>query len=131
MKYPLLLLFIVLVSIGYAQTDTVKAGGEIEFTEKFHDFGDVVQGDSVQYVFKFKNTGNAPVKIDHVVSTCSCTPVVGDTTRIYQPGEMGEILVKFRSAGKQGIIQRPVTVFYNNMQSNTRVSIRLNVIPGK
>lgn len=37
----------------------------IEFEEEVFDFGDIVEGESVEHLFKFKNTGKNPLVISH------------------------------------------------------------------
>ena len=50
----------------------VTAPGEapdIEFEELIHDFGKVDQGDMIEHVFKFKNTGKGELIIERVKSS--------------------------------------------------------------
>ena len=41
----------------------------IQFNEVSHDFGRVVQKDSIEYVFEFSNTGNQPLIIEKLTSS--------------------------------------------------------------
>src|SRR5690606_37497406 len=45
----------------------------ITFEESSFDFGTIDQGTNVEHVFKFKNTGDAPLMIVNAKSSCGCT----------------------------------------------------------
>jgi hypothetical protein len=121
---------------GYSQAE--KDSAEITFEKTFHDFGDIIEGDSVEYIFKFTNTGKDALEIDRIISSCSCTPAIGDTLPI-PPGGTGEIKVGFKSqAGKHmGIINKQVSIFSNAKKDKSSknpfqmLRIRLNVLPKK
>ncbi len=82
---------------------TVKADGPLlAFAEKSHDFGDIKQGEKVSYTFKFKNTGNAPLIISNVQTTCGCT-VSNWTKEPVAPGKTGEVSGHFLTAAPQDV----------------------------
>ncbi|HEY9044852.1 MAG TPA: DUF1573 domain-containing protein, partial [Ohtaekwangia sp.] len=56
-KYLFLVVVLGLAASAFAQTAKVS-GPVITFEKKTHDFGQIVQGDKVENVFKFTNTGN-------------------------------------------------------------------------
>jgi len=101
----LLLLFSVFamtITFAQAQDAMEDAVGEpapiMTFEKKFIDLGEVKKGEKRQTVFKFKNTGNAPLEID-LISACDCTTT--DYPRLpVMPGESGEIDVIFDSSEK-------------------------------
>ncbi|MFN6944366.1 MAG: DUF1573 domain-containing protein [Cytophagaceae bacterium] len=133
MKKLLCLCFVLfaLSSIGFAQTtDDTKKGPEITFVEKSKDFGDIIEGDTVQHVFKFKNTGTEPLVISDVVTTCGCTAPSWSKQPV-MPGQSGEITVMFKSAGKSGRQNKVVTVLSNATNHRSTVSIITNVLPKK
>jgi hypothetical protein len=128
-----LFLFIASFANGQEKSDSLK-GPHIIFEKLHHDFGDVLQGEEVSISFKFTNTGSDSLAIFNALSTCSCTPVIRDTSKKYAPGESGEIIVIFKTKDKEGIQHKVVTVFSNavNVKSGlSRLSIRVNVIPRK
>jgi hypothetical protein len=57
---------ILVVLAGVLAAQEVK-GPRIEAKEVKHDFGKVVQGTTVSYVFEVRNTGSEPLVIDRVV----------------------------------------------------------------
>lgn len=127
--FAIVLLFS-LVSVLKAQEvgDTSKMA-VITFTELEFDAGDVLEGDTVKHTYQFTNTGNAPLKIEKIITTCSCTAGIFDTSRIIAPGEKAEISVTFTTAGKTGRQHRSITVISNAKNKYARVLLNLNVTP--
>jgi len=83
--------------------------GIIEFEETKYEFGEIVQGDTVEYTFKFKNTGLGPLKILAARGSCGCT-VPSYSKQAIAPGAKGEVFVRFKSAGKRGMQNKTVTL---------------------
>jgi hypothetical protein len=94
-----------------------KTYADFTFEETEFDFGTIGQGDVVKHSFKFTNTGDAPLMISDIKTTCGCT-TPQYTKDPVGPGESGEILVQFNSAGKAGVINKRVTI-YANVQGGT------------
>lgn len=130
MKHIVLFFFVLLLTVvSFAQTtEGSKTGPVITFAEKTHDFGDIAQGEKIEYVFKYQNTGNQPLVISDVITTCQCTAKQWSKSPV-MPGKSGQITVSFDSAGKMGIQNKVVTIQSNATNSTERVSIRVNVLP--
>ncbi|MFL5730240.1 MAG: DUF1573 domain-containing protein [Cytophagaceae bacterium] len=111
-----------------AQNQEIFSGPVISFAEKSFDFGDIKQGSIVSHIFKFKNSGNAPLIIKDVKSTCGCT-IPEFSKGPIMPGAEGEISVTFNSLGKQGINNKSVQVESN--APPVLLGIRVNVLPKK
>jgi hypothetical protein len=112
---------------GVVQTKATSVA-KITFDEKSHDFGDIYQGDKVEYTFKFKNTGTEPLIISSVQTTCGCTATDWTKTPV-APGKTGEVAATFNSAGKMGQQNKVISV-YSNAGLET-VSIVTNILPAK
>jgi hypothetical protein len=82
------------------------------FEEESYDFGKIKQGESIQYAFKFKNTGKTPLIISNATATCGCTVPEPPKDPIL-PGAEGVINVVFNSAGKIGVQDKIITVTSN------------------
>ncbi|MDH4404341.1 MAG: DUF1573 domain-containing protein [Flavobacterium sp.] len=107
-KTILLLAFIAFTKIGFAQS-----GAKIEFLNKDNtiDYGTVSKdSDSGLRTFEFKNTGDAPLIISNVQSTCGCTVPTKPTEPI-MPGMIGKIDVKYNM--NPGPIRKTITVESN------------------
>ena len=126
MKIIVSLILILGSLILKAQTREANASSPIiTFIEKAHDFGDITEGEKVSYIFKFKNTGTAPLLISDVVSKCGCTSPQYSKVPV-MPGGCGEITIIFNSAGKQGIYNKTVGIQSNAVPVN--LFIRVNVL---
>ena len=112
------------------QTTASQSGPVITFAEDSHDFGDIFQGDKVEHIFKFENTGTEPLIISNVQVTCGCTTKSFPRDPI-MPGGNGEINIMFNSAGKMGKQNKIITVVSNAVASSTKISITTNVLPKK
>lgn len=125
-------------SVSYGQVeegDAITAGDVVAqgtpaftFEEKDHDFGDITEGDVVETVFTFTNTGDAPLIISHAQGSCGCTVPEWPRTPI-QPGESNQIKVSFNSANKGGVTKKNVTLTANTVPTSTVLTIKANVQP--
>jgi len=95
---------------------------KIEFEESEFDFGTIAQGTPVEHIFKFKNTGEAPLVIVDAKSSCGCT-VPEKPDGPIAPGATGELLVKFNGAGK-GQVNKTVTVTANTESGKEMIKIK-------
>jgi len=115
-------------------TETVNAGqatGEVPvmtFTEKEFDFGTIKEGDKVEHVFTFTNTGKADLVIVDAKGSCGCTVPVFKKEPI-KPGETSEMKVTFDSTGKPGAQQKSVNITANTASGNELLTIRAQVTP--
>ena len=107
----------------------VKPDGPLpsfEFTEETHDFGNIQEGEIVEHVFKFTNTGDATLIISSATASCGCTVPVWPKEPI-AVGEEGEIQVRFNSKNKPGIQNKTVTITANTYPKINRLKIKANV----
>ncbi|UXX80079.1 DUF1573 domain-containing protein [Reichenbachiella carrageenanivorans] len=98
------------------------------FNEESHDFGTINEGDEVEHIFAFTNTGDAPLIISSATGSCGCTVPEWPKEPI-GIGEKGEIKVKFNSRKKPGIQNKTVTITSNTYPKQTRIKIKANVTP--
>lgn len=90
-----------------------QVGAKIEFLNKENtiDYGTVsAESDNGIRTFEFRNTGDAPLIITNVQSTCGCTVPTKPTEPIL-PGMTGKIDVKYNM--KLGPIRKTITVESN------------------
>jgi len=103
-------------------------GARITFEEETHDFGDISQGDKLEYVYVFENSGTEPLILSNVLTTCGCTATDWPHDPI-APGRSGEINVTFDSSGKMGKQNKVITVVSNAINSQERIKLITNVLP--
>lgn len=96
---------------------------EMTFEEQEFDFGTIQANEAQEHVFKFTNTGKAPLVITNATSTCGCTVPTYPKNESIAPGEGGEMLVKFNGAG-QGQVTKTVTVSANTEKGTEQLRIK-------
>ncbi|WP_149275177.1 DUF1573 domain-containing protein [Pareuzebyella sediminis] len=97
------------------------------FEETEHDFGTIEQGTPQETIFKFTNTGDAPLIITNATSSCGCT-VPDPPKDPIAPGESGELLVKFNGSG-QNQVTKTITVTANTEKGSEMLRIKAFVNP--
>lgn len=120
-KLLLLFAFVAVNAVSFGQS-----GAKIEFLNKDNtiDYGTVTkESDSGIRTFEFKNTGDAPLIITNVQSTCGCT-VPSKPTEPILPGKIGKIEVKYNM--NPGPIRKTITVESNaiNVESG-RIALKI------
>jgi hypothetical protein len=103
---------------------------KLSFEKVEHDFGTIKEGEIVQHIFKFKNSGNSPLVITNASGTCGCTVPEWPKEPI-APGKSGEIKVSFNSKGKSGVEEKEVYVMANTIPNKTTVRIKSLVLSKK
>lgn len=102
----------------------VWAAPQIAVENLNYNFGKILQGDQVEYVFRFRNTGDQVLQVGNVRSSCGCTAALLSATRI-APGDMGELRTTFDSTRFKGGIHKTVTIDTNDPQQS-QVSFALS-----
>lgn len=110
----MMILFIGLVSFAVKAQD---GKAEIEFKTEVIDYGEIAKGSDGVRQFEFKNTGDAPLVISRVYSSCGCTIPKKPEAPI-GPGETGVIEVKYDTK-RVGPIRKTITVTSNAASSPT------------
>ena len=83
-----------------------------------HDFGRLTEGSKTEHTFRFQNTGDQPLIINKVRSSCGCTAALLSSDRL-APGEWGELKTRFNSRGFQGTVNKTVTLYSNDPEQPT------------
>lgn len=107
----------------------VEGSPQITFKEKSHDFGTIKEGEVVETVFEFSNTGNAPLIISKIKASCGCTVPSNWSKEPIQPGEESSFSVKFNSTNKPNRQSKTVTINSNAGKGVDNVTIKLMVTP--
>lgn len=99
----------------------------IQFEKTHHNFGNIQEGEVVEYNFKFTNVGDGDLLISEATATCGCTVPQVPKYPI-APGKSDVIQVRFDSGGKKGQVTKTVTVRANTTPSETKITIGAFVI---
>jgi len=85
-----------------------------------YDFGSILQGQVVEYSFRFQNSGDDVLEIGAVRTSCGCTAALLSAKRL-SPGEVGELNLKFNSQGFRGKVHKTIEIDTNDPQRPTVV----------
>jgi hypothetical protein len=121
-KLSTLLLLCIFAFHSNAQEKTAK----IEFESTVIDYGTIEKGADGVRVFKFTNTGDAPLIVSKVKSSCGCTVPKKPEGPIL-PGESGEIQVKY-DTNRVNPIRKTITVTSNADTPTVALKIKGTVI---
>jgi len=121
-KMKKIVIIALIAIVGFAQQANAQA--KIEFKSETIDYGEIAKGSDGVRVFEFTNTGDEPLIISQVKSSCGCT-VPSKPDGPIAPGESSTISVKYDTK-RVGPIRKTVTVY-----SNAEVPIKSLKIKGK
>jgi len=123
MKNFLMLLFVGVLGFAVqAQDKTAK----IEFKQQVIDYGEIAKGSDGLRVFEFTNTGDVPLVVSDVRSSCGCT-IPKKPENPIAPGETGKIEVKY-DTNRVGPIRKTITVQSNADTPTVAIKIKGKVL---
>jgi hypothetical protein len=131
MRLPVYTLIILLLAAGCGEAGSSKGslqGSEngqqndstqftnIQWQEQKLDFGKIAEGQKLEVVYHFTNTGTRPLIISKVEPGCGCT--VAETPKEpIAPGNEGLIKAAFDSNGRIGSQHKSIMVYANTRGS--------------
>jgi len=117
------------LELAKERDNEIKVGGaKIKFEKTEHDFGTINEGEIVDTVFSFKNSGKSELIITSAKGSCGCTVPEWPKEPI-MPGEEGQIRVKFNSDKKPNLQQKTITLVTNTEQGKEILKIKAQVTP--
>lgn len=105
-----------------------KDAGKFKFKEETHDYGEVPEGPTAETDFEFKNVGKKPINISEAHGSCGCTVPKWPHEPI-MPGKKGVIHVTYNTQGRQGPIDKSVTINSDAQQKPMVLHIKGTVKP--
>ena len=119
---------IILLTVIGLMTFAVQAQNKakIEFKQETIDYGEINKGADGIRVFEFTNTGNAPLVISDVKSSCGCTVPEKPDAPI-APGATGQIKVKYDTK-RVGPIRKTITVYSNADEPVKAIKIKGTIL---
>lgn len=119
----LVLVFCVFVSSSWA------AAPKIEVEQQNFNFGRIYQGEKVEHTFSFENTGDAPLNVEKVRTSCGCTAALL-SAEVIGPGERGGVRTTFDSARFRGDVIKTIYLYTDDpLRPVTQLYLRGNVQP--
>ncbi|WP_455169463.1 DUF1573 domain-containing protein [Aegicerativicinus sediminis] len=125
-----LLLFLLMTSFSSrAQENVTDKAGELTFKSETIDYGKIAVNSEGGRTFTFTNTGNAPIVISKVKTSCGCT-VADYPKEPVMPGATGEIAVKYDTK-RIGNFTKTLTVFSNASKPQLNLRISGEILPAE
>lgn len=111
-------------------TESEYAGhGRLVLVNSALDIGELLDTETGELNFEFRNIGAGPLTITGVKPSCGCTVPDLEKT-VYAPNETGTIHVKFDPKGKRGDVVQTVRVFTDSTDTEvTTLTLRAHVKP--
>ncbi len=113
-----------LTADGSGDPDKLAA---ISFEETQFNFGEIIQGQVVEYDFNFTNTGKNDLVIYDAKGSCGCTVPEWPKEPI-RPGKSNKIHVKFDSTNKEGHQTKTVTLTCNTQPNQVTLQVVGDVV---
>lgn len=108
--------------IAFVSFSVQAQQAKISFNDDTIDYGNIAKGSDGVRVFEFTNTGDAPLIISDVKSSCGCT-VPKKPEGPIAPGASSSIEVKY-DTNRVGPIRKTVTVYSNASEPMVALKIK-------
>ncbi len=121
MKLVFTIFFIGLVSLK-------SMAQEFKFEKETINYGQIAKSSNGERVFVFTNTGDKPLIIKNIKSSCGCT-IPKKPKEPIMPGKKGEIKVSYDTK-RVGGFYKSITIFSNAKNARKIIKIKGNVVNG-
>lgn len=124
---PLVLLLSLCECRAAAETERPE-GAAIEFAEKLIDLGTLAQDDDKQVLrLSFTNTGDVPLVVTEVRTSCTCTTVQHDRRKVL-PSERGVITITVDpSKAPKGSFYRVLQVYSTARNGVQHITLKAEI----
>lgn len=100
----------------------------VTFDKVAHDFGEIQNGTPVETVFTYTNSGQSPLVVSDIKSTCGCTVPQGWSREPLAPGASSQFTVKFNGKGANKV-SKTITLTTNTESGREQVRISAFIVP--
>ncbi len=128
MKIVVLALLTTFLFACAGEEDVIVGNRTSMEVKKVYNAGEVVKGEMIRAEFIVKNTGDYPLVIADVSTSCSCT-VSEYTKEPIQPGETGKVIGNVDTDRVTGSrVDKAVTILANTKPSKTELKIKATIV---
>lgn len=111
MKRQIFIVTLILLLSAYSASAQKVKDAVIKFTETIHNYDTIQQGKEFVCYFYYKNTGNSPLVLHNVFSSCGCTTPEWSNKPLL-PGKSDKIKIVY-NASSEGSFQKTIVVKSN------------------
>ncbi len=120
-----LLPILLVLSMGWGE---LRAQPALTLLQKGYDLGCVPEdGGPVSRTYTFQNSGDAPLVVVRVETSCACTKAEA-TKKPVMPGEEGSITVTYNPRHQHGVFNKAISIYTNIPGSRYIVTLRGEVV---
>lgn len=112
----------ILTSIAILFITVTVSAQDFKFKKETIDFGKIAKGSNGTRVFEFTNTGDAPLIIKRVQSSCGCA-IPKKPEKPIMPNEVGSITVSY-DTNRVGGFSKAITVYSNAKSERKMLKIK-------
>lgn len=112
----------ILITITAFFITAIASAQEFKFESETIDYGKITQGSEGVRVFEFTNTGEAPLIIKDIKSSCGCA-IPKKPQKPIMPGEKGAIEVSYDTK-RLGGFSKAITIFSNAKSERKQLKIK-------
>lgn len=94
----------------------------IEWLDSAQNFGTIPEGDSIKLTYTFINTGNTPLFLSGVRTSCGCT-IVNFPKEAVLPGHTEKLAASFNSKFHPGYMHKLIVVKSNTKNGTTHTLV--------
>ena len=114
-----------IASASRLESNTSNLNSSVKYNKLVHDFGNIEQGEIVDFTFTYVNQSSIPFTLKDVVASCGCTTTDWNRAPLMK-GKQGKIRVEFNSRGREDEFEKDVFVLSN--QGRDTLTIKGHVI---
>ena len=100
----------------------------VTFDKVAHDFGEIQNVTPVETVFTYTNSGQSPLVVTDIKSTCGCTVPQGWSREPLATGASSQFTVKFNGKGANKV-SKTITLTTNTESGRDQVRISAFIVP--
>jgi hypothetical protein len=113
----------VILAIAFVLLASISAArAELRWQQLEQKFQVRSQDKFIETKYQFTNVGKQAVTIDMVLTSCGCT-TTGLTKTVYQPGESGELVVRYDFDASSGHQEKSILVTTNDNSHPTELRL--------
>jgi hypothetical protein len=102
----------------------------IEWKDTLFNAGTIVDGEELEVVYSFKNTGSEVLVFSDIKASCGCT-IPEKPEKPILPGSPGIIKALFNSKGRIGSNHKVLTAFANTKEGSQQLIFDVEVVNSK
>lgn len=114
-------------------TECINPGSKpttIEIVDNNRHYYPILVGQELNIMFDIKNTGEHPLIVTDIITTCGCITMKGSSIKTIPAGKTGRLLLTYDSSKNIGYVKHYITLYGNILESNTReIVFDVNVVP--